>query len=290
MAPRGIYDRTKVAAVTAENLPTIPQNGEAKKIQNQIDAAVSYIRTNHAHVAATLIEIGHRFFEVKQILDAVTPDLRRAMKIPRFSTWLNSEAPEACGMSRRTAWNYYQAYSEAQATGLQEKTIIALAPTVLKTEKARAAVVTALAKKPEIVQHLNEVARNPRELKKLAESDEMKTIIKSLEPRQPQPVADRITKTIVSAYQADLKKDNSPEHVNEVLEELSAAISGALSELGLTQNVSVSIKAEAAQVVTAPTQAAVKELALPKTDKEAVEHLFQLVKSGAAKVVAAAHA
>lgn len=270
--------QTQAPEVQAVDLIEQQAVAQAKEIGSQIDSAVIFIRTSHEKIASTVIEIGHRFYQVKTVLDAVLPDTRRVADIPRFSMWMNTVAPERCGMSKRSAWSYLAAYSEALATGLNEKTVIALAPSLLKTEKSRAAVIQMLSKKPEIVTHLNETAKNPKELKKFAASEEVQAVLKVLEPRESVSRADRISKTIVSAYSRDMK---DPDTVNDALEELTAVVNGAANTLGVGDNFAVSFTPR----TVAETPPGV-DLPLPQTQQEAIDNLSKLIQSGAAKVVA----
>lgn len=266
---------TKTAAAVE---PEVHQ--QAQDVQHQIEGAVTFIRSTHQRISGASIEIGQRFYDVKRVLDAVLPDVRRVNKIPRFSTWMNEQAPDLCGMSKRAAWSYYASFAEAAATGLQDKTIVALAPSLLKTEKSRSLVLTALVKRPELVEHLNEVAKQPRELKKLAESDEMKSILRVLEPRETITRADRVSRAIVNAYEPVLNKDRT--QTNEVLEELSAAVNGAVHTLGLGSYFQVTIT----KALQAQAPPGVTDLPLPANQQEAIEQLSKLIQSGSAKVVA----
>lgn len=294
--PRGVYQRrggaataTAVAPAKEKQTPEIDENlaAEAKQAYERVNTIAHTIRTSHDRISTTALEIGHHFFEIKTSLEGINSTMRRQLKIPSWTVWMNRTAPQVCNMTSRTAWNYFRAYAETLASGLSDKTITALAPTVLKTEKARSAVVRALVTRPELVQKLNEVAKAPRDIRKLAESPEFQAIVKRAEPRPTVTAAEKVTRAIVNAYSDVFMRDGDFDEraANEGLQELVAAINGASQELGIGGNLTLTTT-PIHRVIAEPTESRPSASALT----DAIEHLSALVKAGAATNLAPARA
>lgn len=189
MAPRGVYSRKKKAEVSDADIASQiesgisaseAENGENKKnakdVLAHVSNIVSEIRSSHVRINKTMLEIGLGFFQIKKILDAAPAETRK-YGVKTFTNWMNTVAPEVCSMSRRTAWHYYQSYAESLAAGLEEKTIVALSPTLLKSEKPRQTLLKAIQKNPDLAEQLNQAARSPKQLRVIAQSEPIQAVL-----------------------------------------------------------------------------------------------------------------
>jgi len=231
-------------AIIASENGDVQNQKAADEILHDVDAIAGEIKSMHSRIASTTLEIGLKFYNIKKILDAA-PAQTRAFGVKTFTNWMNTVAPELCGRSDRAAWHYYRSYTESLASGLQEKTIIALAPSLLKSEKPRRAVLAAVRQNPELATMLNEAARSPRQIQALAKSEPVIAVLekaRKLDQLQPAAPRERIAKAIVSALRLSFPKNPAQfdlNAANAALSDLVYAVREALGQLGLSAFVPV---------------------------------------------------
>jgi len=294
--PKGIYERhpRKTVAAPAKEAPatsvtevTPAMSPEVQKKVILVASLAHKIRAAYERIQPTVLEIGKTFLDIKHTLDEIDADARRIHKIPMFSTWMNKVAPIECSMSRRSVWNYYRMYLDVKATGLNEKTITALAPTILNTDKARKAVVTTLTRHPELVDKLNS-ASTPRKLRELADAPEIKHTLERLSAPALTP-KEKVTRAIVAAFRHGFENADA---ANESLEDLVGAIEDAAKELGVAGFLTVTAvqmaeedlpAAELAKLEATPVD---KLETLPMSQKELIENVAKAIAAGSAKVAA----
>lgn len=288
--------RTARAIEQAVAMAPEPEKLSATQIheaQHKIDTITNTIRSTYSKIKDVSFDIGREFFELKKYIDGLTPDYKRAMKIQSFTAWMNAHAEDKCGMSTRWAWTYYRAYAEAQAAGLEDRTIRALAPSVLKNESARKAIVRALTTRPELATQLNEASSNPRAIREVAKTPEFQAVLErvSAAPAEPKSAGERISRFIVSTLKHAFRfqdEDFDLVQANEALNELTEAVQNAAAQLGVGAHVSVSTtpihREELKKKPAVPTS---RDVPLPVTDAQAVENLVAAIRSGAATVVSA---
>jgi hypothetical protein len=246
MTPQGVSKtgngrrRKKPSTEAVEVSPAIGQ-AEANEVMRFVSTTAGTIKLAHTRIASTLMEIGEMFYQIKHRIESISAEVRRANKVPSFTKWMNNVAPELCNMSDRTAWHYYQEYTGAIAAKLTPETIQALAPTVLRNEKPRQAVLAAVKRNPELAEQLNQAARKPAQLKKIAQSEPVQSILKKLETA-PRTRSQRIEDAIVSAYKDvfDPKKFDINQ-ANAAITELSTVLRNAATKLNISSHISVSI-------------------------------------------------
>jgi hypothetical protein len=262
----------------------IPETGiivgqeEANTVKAKILALAQEASTLHARIGNTVLEIGGKFYNIKQALESVNAEVRHAHGLPTFSAWMTTEAEKLCNMGARTAWNYYRSYSEGITAGLSEKTIVALAPSLLKREKPRKAVFSALRRHPEIAEMLN--SATPKQIKQIAARDEVKAILTRLKPKptddgvEKRPeVAAQISKLIVSAFKGTFKPGHvEQEAANRALHDITYGIRDAASSLGITAFLAVAFISLTDADVRALNDKAVKE-EKPETQTMVAEQL-----------------
>lgn len=256
--PRGIYDRSKskatpvVAALTtvvaeeAQKAAEVANKQAAIAIMQKVEALGKEIGHLYQRVENTVMDVGRKLYDVKVVLDGVDANLRRSQNVPTFTKWMNETAPDLCNMTKRSVWHYYQQFAEAQVAGLSEKTIIALAPTLLKNQKTREAVTATLTHNPELAMRLNDAARSPARLRAIAKSDEVKEIISHVKNGGPEPTPsenrkDRIKRAILAALRPVFKSREgfNIKDANKALADLVYGVREAEAELRISQFVPV---------------------------------------------------
>lgn len=265
--PRGVYNRAartqraeqtmqqKVAAAVGQATEQMKEqvDGAVKEATERFDREVASItqsiRQEHGSIQGKTLEIGRKLFSIRKLIESLEPDVRRAAKIPTFSSWMNVVAPQSnfCNMSKRAVWSYYRAYSEAQAAGLDEKTITALAPSVLKSEKPRQAFLKVVSKDPELAAKLNEVSGR-KQIHDLAQSEPVQKILARIqESRGPAELEvgiprQRMKRAILSALKPAFpakREDFNLETANNLISDLVYAVREACTEMKIQAYVPV---------------------------------------------------